>query len=410
MWQLRHAVHRQVDVHASAEAAIIRRLGALPRLGNGIGLERVARALDVLNLRLPPSIKVTGSNGKGSTAAMCAAVLRAHGLRVGLFTSPHYTRITERIDVDGPLDATAFNTHLVVAAAALGGTTYNRFELLTVAAAHAFAGAGVQYIVWEAGIGGRHDPTRLMAGNVAVLTQVARQHAALLGDMPEEIAANKADILDHGTLVVARDTAGLLKPRATHQVVVASDEAPPSNLVGRHQQSNARCAVAAVRALLGPLYAPNAAIRGLKQVRWPGRFETSHVDGVTMVIDAAHDPSSLAHVAETLWSRMGDGYRQPVVLVFGCSRGLPAADMLDAIAGGVDHVIMSSARHKGRPAEQLAALWRGPSLAIESLEVALAHARRVARAEGALVLVTGGLFLAAEATALTKNLEAPIFF
>ena len=140
-----------------------------------------------------PSILIVGTNGKGSTAAMLEAVLRAHGLATGLFTSPHLLRIEERIRLDGaPVDSTVLETH-VGSFDDFPDLTF--FETLTAAAFTIFSKAGVDVAVLEAGMGGSWDATRIAESTIAGLTNVGSDHAEWLGDEPPAVARDKGRAL-----------------------------------------------------------------------------------------------------------------------------------------------------------------------------------------------------------------------
>src|SRR5262249_26514705 len=177
---------------------VLVRLGAAARFGMDLGLERVAATLAQLGhpeRRLGRVVHVGGTNGKGSTAAMVAAMLRAAGLRTGLYTSPHLARVTERIRLDGAevgRDSFAGRYERAV------DESMTFFEQLTVVALVTFAEEGVDATVLEVGLGGRLDATNVVDADVAVVTGVALDHEEGLGDSLEAIAREKAGIFKPG--------------------------------------------------------------------------------------------------------------------------------------------------------------------------------------------------------------------
>ena len=184
-------------------------------LGMRFGLERMRALLDALGHpeRGRPAIHVVGSNGKSSTARLAAAALAGEGLRVGTYLSPHVTGWRERIELAGrPVTPGRFAVAVGAvrdAAADLAlppGDAVTQFEALTAAAFWAFAGAGVDAAVVEAGLGGRFDATNVLPGSVVVLTNVALEHTDLLGETEEAIAAEKLAVAPRGSdrLVVGR--------------------------------------------------------------------------------------------------------------------------------------------------------------------------------------------------------------
>jgi dihydrofolate synthase / folylpolyglutamate synthase len=170
----------------------------LPKYGDGICLARMAELLDVLAVdrawlrRI--SVVVTGSNGKGSTAAMCARIGRAYGLRTGLFTSPHLFRFNERIQVDGVEIGDDMFARLqarvetaVADVARRRGEQFGSFEALFALACLHFQKSGCDFAVFEAGIGGRYDPVRLIGARETCVTSVDYEHVELLGNTLELI-------------------------------------------------------------------------------------------------------------------------------------------------------------------------------------------------------------------------------
>src|SRR3954471_21535513 len=167
----------------------------LPKYGTGgIGLARLAMLLDALSIdrvRLRKhSVVVTGSNGKGSTAAFCASIGRAFGLRTGLFTSPHLYRFNERFQIDGvPVDDELLEALVLRVATAIADLkqhtlheTFGAFEAQFALACLYFQETECEFAVFEAGIGGRYDPVRLVGADVTCVTSVDLEHVSLLGN------------------------------------------------------------------------------------------------------------------------------------------------------------------------------------------------------------------------------------
>ncbi|NBO46053.1 MAG: hypothetical protein EBU85_03415, partial [Actinobacteria bacterium] len=190
-------------------------LARWPESRIGPGVERVTDLLDMLGepQRTIPAIHIAGTNGKTSTARMVESLLRAFGLRTGLFTSPHLHSITERIRIDGqpvPNDKFVESYHDIAPLLALaderslerGGPRLTFFETMTCLAYAMFAEAPVDVMVIEVGIGGTHDATNVMDAQVAVVTQIDFDHMHILGDTIEEIAANKAGIIKPASMAV----------------------------------------------------------------------------------------------------------------------------------------------------------------------------------------------------------------
>ncbi len=252
-----------------------------PKFGKGPSLERVAAIADLLGLDLARfgemGAVVVGSNGKGSTAAMCAALLQQRGAPVGLFTSPHLLDLNERFrigDEDIDDDELAHHWDRVAAAVHLAGKTeeLGGFEFLFLIAADWFVARGCAHTVWEAGIGGRLDPVRLIRARRLGLTALDLEHTHLLGATLEEIARDKADAAPDGAnLYIGESCAPVFDVLKAHvaargvkiDLVAAStldDLHPP--LAGAHQRENAALALALARDI-APLDArPRAAAGG----------------------------------------------------------------------------------------------------------------------------------------------------
>ncbi|MES1150216.1 MAG: bifunctional folylpolyglutamate synthase/dihydrofolate synthase, partial [Bradyrhizobium guangdongense] len=193
----------------------------LPKYGDGVCLARLAELLDVLGIDRTQlerhSVVVTGSNGKGNTAAMCASIGRARGLRTGLFTSPHLLRFNERIRIDGAEigddDLARLQQKIAVAIGEISrrrDEQFGAFEALFALACLHFEERGCQFIVFEAGIGGRYDPVRLVGARETCVTSVDYEHVELLGNSLELIASDKSDACaSGGTILYGENCRGL---------------------------------------------------------------------------------------------------------------------------------------------------------------------------------------------------------
>jgi dihydrofolate synthase / folylpolyglutamate synthase len=287
-----------------------------------------------------PTAIVAGTNGKGSTSAMLAAILQAAGHRTGLYTSPHLIRVNERIRINGgELSdnefAAAFTTvHQAVEKLVEARLLPNHpsfFEYLTAVAFQHFARAAVDFAVLEVGMGGRLDATNVTDASVAVITNVDLDHQEFLGNTLTAIAAEKAGVIKPGRPVVSgcahpevRDvirrkcreagvelieTGGLqaahnlfhLDGRYGFDLQMDGGDLPGINLqmAGRFQVKNAVTAAAAARQLAQDgCSIPPAAIReGLQSASWPGRLEIIRQRPLVL-LDGAHNPAAAREVAE----------------------------------------------------------------------------------------------------------------
>ena len=400
------------------------------------GLERIEALLDVLGRpeRGYTLAQVGGTNGKGSISAMLAAILRADGRRVGLFTSPHLVSFRERIRVDGEAIA---EDALVDGVEALG-TSIARvdatvFEATTALGLDHFARERVDVAVLEVGLGGRVDSTTVGRPAVAVLGPIDFDHREFLGDTLTAIATEKAAILRSGTAisaaqppeaaaVVVAQTASagvplLLEGRDLSATVRARslegqriDCTGPGwrlddlqlGLLGAYQPGNALMAVTAAR-VLG---ASEGAIRtGLTRARWPGRFDLRRRPGGWLVLDGAHNPAGARALAASLAAHFGDA---PMTLIFGVLRDKDAAGILQPLLGRARRVILTAS---ASPRAVAPAELRGlvPSSPPASIAPSIGEALALAEAPPAdrLVCVAGSLALVGAALAHLDGSDKP---
>jgi dihydrofolate synthase / folylpolyglutamate synthase len=382
-----------------------------PKFGDGPGLARVAATARRLGVDLagfgPQGAVIVGSNGKGSTAAMCAALLGRNAKPIGLFTSPHLAALNERFRIDDEDicdEALGFHWARVRDAISAEGLDQSMggFEFLFLIAADWFAACGCAHSVWEAGIGGRLDPVRLIQAPRLALTSLDFEHTALLGESLEAIAREK--------IAAAPAGARLFCPQGLNQemierLAVEADvrvtfvapvaEAP---LCGAHQNANAALALALARDI-APLEA--AMVReAWAATRWPGRLEILS-RAPLFVIDVGHTPAGVAAALEGFCAMAGARAR---VLICGASADKDWRTIVGALAPEFPLIIAAGARHKGAPAAEIAAAALGANPAAEIVAAEdVAQARRIALARaggGGAIYVAGGLFLAAEARAL----------
>lgn len=395
-----------------------------PKFGAGPGLERVAAIAARLGIDLArfgeSAAVVVGSNGKGSTAAMCAAVLRETGASVGLFTSPHLFDLNERFNIDGADisdDELAHHWGRVADAAAPFRDALGGFEFLFLIAADWFATRGCAHTIWEAGIGGRLDPVRLIEAKRVALTSLDLEHTALLGDTLEAIARDKIDAAPRGaTLFVGASCEpqrGAIEAHCAERGVRAVFTQPhvDAPLPGEHQRNNAALAVALARDVAAITDAQIA--KGLLATRWPGRLEVLQSDPL-VVIDVGHTPDGVRRARAGFEAMRGD---RQCVLVCGVSADKEVTEIVAALAPGFQAIICAAAQHKGAPAAAIAAAANAANPEAELIladSVTEAHQLALARAapRNAAIYVAGGLFLAAEfrAVHLGRDPAALAFF
>ncbi len=392
-----------------------------PKFGNGPGLERVNTVAARLGIDCaqfgPRGAVIVGSNGKGSTAAMCAALLQQVRAPVGLFTSPHLLRLNERFRIDGADIADEELAHhwerVERTISSLGlEEGFGGFEFLFLIAADWFAARGCAHTIWEAGIGGRFDPVRSVEAYRVALTSLDLEHTELLGSTLEAIACDKADAAPEGGLIfVGPIDDGAQTALAAHCAVrgvrvepVAPLRAFDPPLAGEHQRGNAALALKLARDL-APL-TDEAVRRGFAQTNWPGRLEQIDADPLT-IVDVGHTPRAVAAALAGFEAMRGG---RAGVLVCGASHDKQAEALVAALARGFAVIVCASAHHKGAPAAAIAAIAARANpeaeiIVADSVSEARAIAQARARAIGGAVLVAGGLFLAAEFKATAAGLD-----
>ena len=417
------------------------RLAALAYLdrhiGRGVkpGLKRIRGLLKMMGDPQDgyPVIHVAGTNGKTSTSRMAAALLSAHGLTPGLFTSPHLQRVEERFEVGGKqMTAGGLGSALEYLKPFVDlyeqrtgdGITY--FELTAALAFSWFAGQAVDAAVVEVGLGGRLDATNVVDAEVAVVTSIGLEHTEYLGDTPAAIAGEKVAILGRGRTLVTGELESEALEVVSQQVaatgatwlrygddfrVAGAGSLPPGWMLdlegvyqeypgirlllhGRHQTGNLAAAVASVEALFGRALDPVAVQEAAFVVRTPGRMEVVREIPLLM-LDGAHNPAGMAVLVSALLEEY------PVTqwaVVMGAMADKDLGSML-ALLEPVTGSFYAAAADSGRAraaAEVAAAASAAmvvPVSAWPSVEAALA----AAVAGGGPVLVTGSLYVVGEA-------------
>lgn len=414
--------------------------------------ERTARILELLAdpQRTYRVVHITGTNGKTSTARMIESLLRSHGLRTGLFTSPHLERFTERIMIDGePIadgaiadawdEIEPFVTMVDAELEAADDAPLTFFELLTVLAFVAAADAPVDVLVLEVGMGGSWDSTNTADGDVAVFTPIALDHADRLGDTIEKIAEVKAGIIKDGAAVVsaqqpAEAAAVLRRVAAEHDASIAFqgeefglveqrlavggqlltirglagqyvDEYLPQ--YGAHQGHNAALAIAAVESLIGgaaQAIAGDILADGLQNATSPGRLQLLGI-APTVVVDAAHNP----HGAQALAQALDDSFDfDEWGLVLGVLADKDAAGIIDALLPAVTEVFATAPdSDRASDADAIADLVeeRGRRASVHPTLAEAADAARewAASSDRRAVVIAGSVVLAGEAILLSEE-------
>ena len=404
-----------------------------------------------------PVIHLTGTNGKGSTAAMIESLLRTAGLRTGRFTSPHVTAITERITIDGePISDQRFDELwreiepyvAMVDDLHIDGVPLTFFEIITAMAYAAFADAPVDVAVVEVGLGGTWDATNVADADVAVVTPIDLDHTHLLGETVEQIAAEKAGIIKPGAHAILAGqplaAAEVLLQRCAdvgalpqregidfglidrsvavggQLIRVNSAEGPVDDIFlplhGAHQAANAAQALAAVEAFLGlKALNPDLVREGFAQVRFPGRLELVR-RSPAVVLDAAHNP----HGARAAALGVTEAFSfAPLIGVVAVMADKDAEGLLQVFEEVMNSVVITqvASTSRGMPAEELGELAAeifGPERVrvVPRLDDAIETAVALAESDGVGapgVLVTGSVVAVGEARTLlgAADREAP---
>lgn len=426
------------------------------RMGEGNPQPRLEPTRRVVELlgdvhRAYPIIHIAGTNGKTSTSRMIEAILRAYGLRTGLFTSPHLVTFSERILIDGQLisddvlvtnwlDVKPYVEMVDRELEAKNQLRLTFFEVLTILAFGVFADTPVDVAVVEAGLGGEWDSTNVADGAVAVITPVDLDHMERLGATHEVIARTKSGIIKPSALVVSAsqrpDVLAVLEEATTltespfayvgREIKVLSNTVAVGgqvisvqgiagkyddlflNLFGDHQAENAALAIAAVESFLGGASVeldPEILAEAFATVTAPGRLQLIATEP-TVLVDAAHNP----HGAASLSSALGKYFTfDEVTAVIAILDDKDARGVLEVLKDSIQRVIITTApSERARPAADLAkmaiAVFGSDNVILEpDADVAIEMARGyAAHSPQGAVLVTGSITLIGHAIALSN--------
>ncbi len=414
-------------------------------------LDRIRALVDLLGLpnRAYPSIHLTGTNGKTSTARMVDSLLQAFGLRTGRYTSPHLDRVTERIAIDGqPIGDELFTEVFDELAPYIDlvdqrGTPMTFFEVLTGMAFAVFADTPVDVAVVEVGLGGLWDATNVVDASTCVVLPIGLDHVPLLGTTLAEIAREKAGIVHEGATVVLSaqqpEAAEVLLRRCAEVGATVAREGLEWGVVdrrpavggqvlslqglagrydelflplhGEHQAGNAAAALAAVEAFLGGGQGSldaDAVREGFARVTSPGRLEVVR-SSPTVVVDAAHNAHGMAATVAAL----ADGFAfTHLVAVVACLADKDVRTMLEVLEPAVDSIVVTeNGSPRALPIDQLRDLaedvFGEDRVKVEdrlddALDTAIALVDAESEYGGVGVLVTGSVVTVGEARTLLR--------
>ena len=410
------------DAH-SEYADALAWLYRLQRFGIKLGLENVHRLLAELRIDLANArvVHVAGTNGKGSVCAMIESICRTAGYRTGLFTSPHLVSFRERIQVDGQMVSTS---NVAAGLASIRRLVEDWdphptfFEVTTALALKIFAGAAVEVLILETGLGGRLDATNAVKSNVAVITPIDLDHQKWLGNSIEEISTEKAGIIKPRVPVISapqkKEVEDLLRRRAKEcdsqiEFVTEPDTAHSLGLLGEYQRQNAALAIAALRKLDRNIRSSldarkidigeEAIARGLATVQWPARFQKW--DDRT-IVDGAHNPAAAAILAET-WRQHFGNQRATLILAILSDKDLPG--ICEALAPISDHIFLPKIRSEraAEPNDIAGCLSKITPLVPYSIASSIADALERAHQRPSPILITGSLHFAGEVLAFLRG-------
>jgi dihydrofolate synthase/folylpolyglutamate synthase len=410
-------------------------LYSLEKFGMIFGLTQVERILSATGNphKEIQSIHIGGTNGKGSTAAMMSSILQKEGYRVGLYTSPHLIRFTERIKVNGKEIAeeeVAALTEWMRKEIETAGIAppFTFFDFTTAMALHYFKQKLVDLAVLEVGLGGRLDSTNVVDPLVSVITNVAKDHEEHLGKTILKIAREKAGIIKKGRPLITAVTQphvlrlfsrvcqenGTPLFRVGKEFRYARGEdgdftyeglhrklwSVHVNLKGFHQVINAATAFGAMEVLedLGYRVSTDAMIDGVREVEWPGRLEMVS-SSPRVILDGAHNPAGALVLKESLEKEF---QFQHLILLIGIMRDKDIQSMLHLLGPLADHIILTRP-HTNRATPPLLLkrmLGRGGKKAeiVEDLNEALERGLSLIKKED-LLCITGSLYTVGEARA-----------
>ncbi len=382
-------------------------------------------------------IHVTGTNGKGSTARMITALLVEHGLSVGTYSSPHLQRINERIcwnseSISDEQFASVITD--VARVAPLSGITPSFFELLTAGAFLWFAESAVDVAVVEVGLLGRYDATNVCEADVAVITNIGRDHTDGEGEWRQAIATEKAGIITEKSTLVTGVTdlelRAIFDAEGPERVFSRGDDFEIANdlyavgghlidlrtpfgtydqllvpLHGAHQSENAAIAVVAVEAFFDRPLDEAVIESAFQTVTMPGRFEVvSH--SPLLILDGAHNPDGARAAARTLTEEFDVAGRR--VLVIGMLTGRDVVEMLESLEARQADLVIACTPQSPRavPASDVAAVVRAMGVMVEQIDdVATAVQRAIdVSTDEDVILVAGSLYVAGAARTAAERI------
>lgn len=364
-----------------------------------LGLERMEQILALLGNPQDKSdcIHVAGTNGKGSVCAILSSVLTCAGKKVGMFTSPHIFKYTERIQICGvPISDDDFSRYVfeISELADKNGINLTEFEILTAVMFKYFADNNVEVVVLETGLGGRFDATNVIKKNLcSIITHVDFDHTDRLGDTLDKIAFEKAGIIKPNCPCIVCEGREVYydicdKVGAMLTIVAPFENAENLALKGVHQQENLSLALTAIR-MIFPEITADIIDEGLRRVKHLCRFQ--YIKEKNLIIDGAHNPNGISALRQSLDNYFPNQERR---FIFGCLKNKDYSKMVNSLVKNGDSVYFYHFNHPNScEYSELSAV-----CPIESKE--LSSDVNIDFNDGKLNVICGSFYMIAE---LTKN-------
>lgn len=308
-----------------------------------LGLERISSILELLGNPQDKlnCIHVAGTNGKGSVCAILTSILKEAGKKVGMYTSPHIFRYTERIQINGlQISDTDFAGYVlgITDLANENNIDLTEFEILTSVMFKYFADNNVEVVVLETGLGGRLDATNVIKKNLcSIITHIDMDHTEKLGNTTDKIAAEKAGIIKpHCPCIVCEGKEAFydkaMEVDAPLEVIIPYSNTDKLSLKGINQQENLSLALAAIDTCF-PNITQDVIDKGLANVHHPCRFQ--YIKDKNLIIDGAHNPNGISSLIKNLELYYPFEKRR---FIFGCLRNKDYPKMLNQLLKNNDEV------------------------------------------------------------------------
>lgn len=411
----------------------------LRKFGDGISFRRLCAYLELQGIARRSlserSILVVGSNGKGSTSNFIASALSRQFERVGHFTSPHLFKLSERFKISGtPIAENVLQQYysrvLEFASSLSSDNRLGRFEALFLLACQWFHDQNAECIVWEAGIGGRYDPTRVVGASIGVLTSVELEHVELLGSSRELIAYDKLDgVASGGTVVISEsvdrmldacistycsisdrkplfmaDRAPIIRSKHDERGTSFSFRTPDGlernvglKMLGDYQAENAVAAFEAAKLFMArrnKSQSDERLIQSMEAAVWPGRLQKIS-ENPSVWIDIGHTPDAIRRTIGTWLSVFSE---ESTLAVVGVSVDKNVQGIVKAVDESFSKIIVTSAKKNGFPSEDLKQIFAKREILLNrpTIQSAVADSIKIAESSGLQILVIGSLFSAIE--------------